>query len=131
VRVSRALDDLGALPAFAKVLCVAALVPVSCALCFWTFVLRARIILGRWPRPNRPDPNDLGLAVHYHLAFLAIFLLPVVPLAVMAVAALRYRSLREEGVQPRWVVVIALLVLAATLLWTRNDPGRYLEWFID
>ena len=33
---------------------------------FALFVIRARLILGRWPSPYNPDPKDLGMDLHYH-----------------------------------------------------------------
>jgi len=45
------------------------LYPLAWGLAFVGFVLRARVALGRWPAPNRPDPADLGFGVH-HMALL-------------------------------------------------------------
>ena len=57
------------------------LYPLAWALAFSAFVLRARLALGRWPAPNRPDPADPGFGVHQMALLLGepgLFVLPFV-----------------------------------------------------
>jgi len=42
---------------------------------FFTFVLRARLVLGHWPTYSNPDPKNLGMGLHYGCIWIGIYLL--------------------------------------------------------
>jgi hypothetical protein len=106
------------------------LTPTASLLLFWSFVLRARVVLGRWPTPYNPDPKDIGywyyVAVFYGI-LAAVLSVPLL-LAVAAVACYR---------QPRtwWRLALAFLlcvgILAGSIALHRLDPGGFSEWFGD
>ncbi len=107
-----------------------ALTPTASLVLFWSFVLRARIVLGRWPTPYNPDPKDIGYW-HYVVVFYGIIAaLLSVPLLLAAAAVAGYRRPKAW-----WRLVLALLlclgVLAGSIVLYRLDPGGFSEWLAD
>jgi hypothetical protein len=110
-----------------SVLRVAAAGPFLWLLLFWAFVLRARLALGYWPAPYRPDPEDLGFLVHHYA------LLGTMPLALLGVAA-AFVLVVPWATRPAgtWRArALPALGAALFLVWVRTDPGRFLYWFGD
>lgn len=57
------------------VVCAAS--PMLWLVLFYSFVCRARLQLGVWPRPYQPDPKNIGFELHHlavYLGVLAMFL---------------------------------------------------------
>lgn len=95
---------------------------------FALFVIRARLILGRWPSPYNPDPKDLGMDLHYHGLLLGGVLLVTCGIGTfLAALVARWRSKRV----PWLLIVLAAATPVLTILLTRWDPGRFMEWFMD
>lgn len=104
---------------------IAALGPLAWLLTFAAFALRARLALGRWPTPYRPDPKDLGFDVHY----LAVVLGLLVALSAaygLLVATLVWR--RRELLVATATAVAGVLIAAAI---ARADPLQLVTWFLD
>ncbi|GJM21451.1 MAG: hypothetical protein DHS20C15_13660 [Planctomycetota bacterium] len=107
-----------------------AAMPVVGLAVFSSFVLRARLALGEWPRPYRPDPNDLGFTLHHELAGVFLFVGLVSPVALAACLLLR----RRDGLRVRHRgSALAVFVGGYALLWVLAwaDPGHFLEWYAD
>jgi hypothetical protein len=96
----------------------------------YSFVLHARLVLGRWPRPYQPDPKDLGLDRHYAAVGLLLeaALLASVPV-LLAVFVREHAQLSTR----RWLGGLTLYVLGVALMvgaiWL--DPGHFIEWYFD
>jgi hypothetical protein len=106
-----------------------AAIPFLWMAAFWTFVLRARVALGEWPAPYRPDPKDLGFDIHYVLLVAGM---PLALAAAIVAPALLLRP-RAEG-RSRRQIAAALLALAGgaiLIAWGQIDPGSFLYWFGD
>jgi hypothetical protein len=102
-----------------------ALTPVGWVVLFGLFILRARMVLGRWPAPNQPDPKELGLDVHY-LAIVAGA--PSMLTAALCVLVLPLMLRQRQS----WVVTcVALCGLAAVVVLARIDPGNVFAWLGD
>lgn len=110
---------------FAWLLCLA---PVSYLALFYSFALRARLVLGTWPQPYQPDPKALGFDIHHTAILLGLPLLLALPILFLIPVALQPRSERKKIVLP--VLVFALLALAVLLV-LRIDPGSFATWFMD
>ena len=52
-------------------------VPLMLLAAFYSFVVRARIELGRWPTPMSPDPKDLSFADDHMWWVLCLFVLTI------------------------------------------------------
>jgi len=113
---------------------VLALAPLLTLVAFYSYVLRARLILGHWPSPGNP-PYPVGSRIHAYIAILGAFgLLPSA--AIMAVAVVIWILLSGRGwvlskpsVAKRLAVFLVLWIVCYTLL--RLDPGRFFLWFWD
>ena len=106
-----------------------AAIPFLWMAAFWSFVLRARVAIGYWPAPYRPDPQDLGFDIHH---FLLVAGMPLALTAAILAPAL-FLWPRAAG-RSRPQVVAALLALgggAILIVWGQTDPGSFLYWFGD
>jgi hypothetical protein len=103
---------------------------VGQAAVFYGLVLRARLALGRWPEPHRPDPKDLDFGVHSTIAVLGVIGAGVSPiLAVMLLAAARARGLSRRHAYAAALTFGACYLMGILLV--RADPGRFGEWLLD
>ena len=95
---------------------------------FAFFVLRARLLLGRWPTGNNPDPKALDMEWHRSSLMLGLIAIPAVGLVsfLIALAArVRFRIL------PWWLVLLMGITPVATVLILRCDPFDFIGWFAD
>ena len=104
------------------------LAPAGYLMLFYSFVLRARLALGIWPKPYQPDPKDLGFGVHYAAVLLGLPLWMVSPMAVLLLVALQPRLGRRKIVLP--VLVFGLLYMVVWLV-LRMDPRSFGYWLAD
>ena len=108
----------------------AALVPLMALLVGVAYVVRARLAIGEWPAPYRPDPKDLGFELHHLLWILAInaaLLSPIWTLGVLILRRVqhgsRYRHLASVALGATvWALALGLLL---------TDPGSFVEWTFD
>ena len=97
---------------------------------FYGLVLRARLALGRWPEPYRPDPKDLDFGVHSTVAVIGAIGVGVSPiLAVMLLGAAHALGLSRRHVYAAALTFGACYLMGILLV--RADPGRFGEWFLD
>ena len=105
------------------------LIPVALLGTFYTFVLRARWELGRWPLPMFPDPKSLkfpGAETHYE----AVYWLGVFTICCALPWLLTF-ILRIHGMPRKtWHYLLSLPWLVLVLI-IAFDPGDYLGWFMD
>ena len=105
--------------------------PVVALAVLYSYVLRARLVLGIWPRPYAPDPTALGAPVHL---FLARILLAVpfaaAPVGLALAAAGLVLDRREAPRVIRRFLGFAL-VWGIWFLLMRLDPGEVLAWILD
>lgn len=107
-----------------------AALPLSGVVAMYGLVLRARFALGEWPRPQRPDPKDLGFELHHGLAGLFMIVAVASPVALAACLLLRRRDdprVRHRG------TALAVFAAGYALLWVLawTDPGGFLMWYAD
>ena len=98
---------------------------------FWLYVLRARLALGAWPQPYRPDPKDLGFDLHHVLIALLLPLPFVTPLVLASWTVLGRGWLRAAHVRPWLALSVGLALSAGVFALARLDPGRFVEWYCD
>ena len=107
-----------------------ALTPTASLLLFYSFVLRARVALGRWPSVYNPDPKDLGSLHHLVVFYSVLAALLSVPLLFVVAVVAWYRQPRM-GWQFGFAFVLCIGVLVGSMYLYRLDPGGFSEWFID
>jgi hypothetical protein len=105
------------------------LIPAAWLALFYSFVVRAYLILGRWPQPYLPDPKDLGMDWH-HVAIWLSFPIVAVGSMVFSLMVVRGRSQFLQG-RYKWGVVFFGIAFVMWLIAMRTDPGHFLEWFVD
>lgn len=106
------------------------LVPLGLLSALYSFVIRARFELGRWPTPMQPDPKSLSFpTAGTHMD--TVFWLGVASLGCFLPWLLTV-CIRKQMI-PRSRKLLALLVVPWALLLTVLflDPGKYVEWFLD
>lgn len=121
----------GPLWRFVKVTFYAAVpIPGLWFIIFYSFVLRARIALGQWPRPYHPDPSRLGFSLHDYSVFLC-FILASLSLVLMVLLLPHLRNMSMLGVHVKKYYSIYLITYV--LLWINYciDPGSFIEWYFD
>ena len=107
------------------------LVPLGLLVALYSFVIRARLELGRWPTPMQPDPKSLSFpTVDTHME--TIFWLGVASLACF-IPWLLTVYIRKQVIPTTRTFWLSLLVAPWFLLLTILvfDPGRYVTWFLD
>ena len=98
---------------------------------FYSYVLRARIALGRWPLPYDPDPKTLGFDLHRALIWLSgtvLVALPALWLLLAAISLLGLHTPKQDANRP------AFLFAGLFLLWftlANLDPWQFGAWFAD
>ena len=106
------------------------LVPVLWLIIVYSFVPRARLVLGYWPSPYQPDPKDLGFDWHYSAIWVGI---PAVIASAVWLLALVLVRLRRHlrGAAYRLGLVFYTLTFAAWWCAWIFDPGRFFYWLVD
>lgn len=96
----------------------------------YTFVLRARVVLGVWPRPSHPDPKDLGFEWHYLIVMLVSLLLLCSPGLLLILSAFYPKTFLTER-KNQWALIFYLLTFGMVCFVVTNDPRHFFEWFLD
>jgi hypothetical protein len=99
-------------------------------ICFYGFVLRARLALERWPEPYRPDPKALGFDEHHDMTWFLIMAAIASPLALLICLTLRFSGV-TRGRRMLGPLLWYLLSYIAFHALSHDDPGRFFEWFVD
>lgn len=98
---------------------------------FYSFVLRAYIILDRLPAPYQPDPKDLDFYIHMWL----ILLSATFTYAALVPWIFITNKLWKEKIFSRKFlltnIVIYIISFLSLILIIKLDPGRFIEWFLD
>ena len=107
------------------------LVPVALLAAFYSFVVRARMELGRWPILMEPDPKTLAFpTAHTHMDTVA--LLGLAALCCFLPWLLTARMRKQVITTTKWTTLGFLaspwLLVIAVLIF---DPGSYVAWFLD
>lgn len=105
-----------------------ALFPLGYLALFYSYVLRARLALGVWPRPYQPDPKDLGFDLHYLAVLLALPVWFISPILLLIWLLLWPRGRRKALL---WPFLAFLLIWLLGWLLLRLDPGQFGTWFMD
>ena len=107
-----------------------ALAPAAWVVLFTAFVLRARLALGYWPSPYRPDPKDLDLGIHYTatLAGMPLMFAAVFSSVLLAVVVCRRQHF---GVRPIVPAIVAVASLAGVIALAQFDPLGLFTWLGD
>ena len=110
---------------------ILAAIPLTALAVFYTYVARARLVLGHWPTPYNPDPKSLGFTVHYLAALILIpatFASVIMALILVVLLATRrlgsFRSARKR-------ILLFAIIWSEWFLLMRLDPGHFLYWFMD
>lgn len=112
----------------------AALFPLLVLGEFYSFVLQARLELGRWPVFNDPYPKTWATIVsgfpigHFRIG-IGVIAFPVVSLAAVALSV--FGRWREKDF-PMWRLIgTAALAAAVFVRMAKLDPGNFWSWFWD
>src|SRR5687767_10731422 len=106
------------------------LVPLGLLIALYSFVVRARFELGRWPTPMQPDPKNLSFpTADTHMDI--VFWLGVASLGCF-LPWLLTACIRQQIIPTRksWLALLALPWLLVFAVWFL-DPGKYVLWFLD
>jgi hypothetical protein len=107
------------------------LVPFCLLVALYSFVVRARFELGRWPSPMQPDPKNLTFPtadthmdtiVFLGVASLCCFLPWLLTICI--------RKQLIPTTRRFWIGLLTLPWLLFLIVWFL-DPGKYVEWFLD
>lgn len=133
---------------FAKISRVGSFLPLLWLVGVFTFYIRARLFLGRWPTYSQPDPKWLPFEFQHGIFMLAVFpvlwslfILPVVWIFRIAMkqwpapqlsasSSLMHRLfLASKSIQKE----VALYLFGWALIWsTFYLPHRgFVDWFLD
>lgn len=105
-------------------------VVVAEALLFSSFVLRARVALGAWPRSSSPSPNQLGFDLHRTLVWVGFALAVFMPFASLSASQLAIRlGMPRHHAASITVVFLALYLGGVALCF--GDPGGFCRWFLS
>lgn len=111
-----------------------ALTPIITVLIFYSVILHARLASGDWPSRHGVEPDEISIhsipfGFHCILAFVSIVATSLSPIAWIALLCQAHRLQSLQAYIIRLVIFILCLSLA---LWIGyNDPGRFLNWFVD
>jgi hypothetical protein len=108
-----------------------ALVPAAWLVLFSTFVLRARVALGYWPSPYRPDPNDLGFGVHYAATLAGMPLMFAAVFSAIVLGGLSLRRAERRRARIVLPVCVGCATLAAVIVLAQADPHGLFTWLGD
>lgn len=103
--------------------------PLAWLALFYLFVVRARLHLGYWPAPYRPDPKDLGFTLHYWAISWGSWAPPVAALATLALIFVGRRLAVSQRIWPALTLLVISVALVVVLVWL--DPGAFFGWFAD
>lgn len=95
-----------------------------------SYVLRARLDLGRWPAPYHPDPKDLGFDLHHILWIEGLSLTVPWPAVLLGLALLR-KFTSGRGQRQAAGVLLGVALWACCMALFCLDPGSFLEWTFD
>jgi hypothetical protein len=127
------VEDVTSTPRFAPWLTVGIIwlvgaIPIGLWAAMFVHAVRASHFLGRWPRPDNPDPKALPLQLQSER----------IEASVGAAAVALVIALGIQFTRPfRWRVRFGVAVVGAVLLWvgwlviSRVDPGNVVEWYLD
>ena|SRR5687767_8524602 len=111
------------------VIAVVSTYPVGALLSLYLFAYRARLALGYWPDPHRPEPKSLGFDLHHLQIGIGLMSFPFVSLVSAASIVLARKLWRDF---PMWrllgLVGICFALGFSLLKW---DPGQFAVWFFD
>jgi hypothetical protein len=105
--------------------------PATSTALFYSFVLRARLALGRWPTFSNPDPKDLDFTLHHAAWFGSVVAqLAVAPLlAILCVVGWFLWPSERLKIGVATALYCALLLCSLTL--SRWNLGGFSDWMMD
>jgi len=106
-------------------------IPLQWLFLLYSFVLRARFSLGRWPHPDNPDPKDLGFDFHHILIWLDFFVVFFSPILLVYIFLMTLNFIKMNRKQYALAASIFTFFFAAYILLCKYDPGKFIEWFMD
>jgi hypothetical protein len=109
---------------------ISCLPAITAAVLITCFVLRARMVLGYWPEPYRPDPSAVGWPALLYLATYA-YIFHVFSLLVVLVLALMH-SVINDVTRRDWIWLGSWMLAVFWLQWIGNwPPFLFIEWLLD
>lgn len=103
--------------------------PLIWFLLFTMFVLRAYIALGRLPRYNNPDPENLELGFHYGITFLVFFITLCSPGLWFPLTILLY--FKTKNIIRLLDVICYLFFYILFIVFLESGFRGLFSWFID
>ena len=120
--------------------------PLGILALLYAYVVRARLAVGYWPHPYRPQSHRLGFDSHYMLLRPWILVAPLgigrshpspwtglvllVPAAIYTGACALVLGIAFRRFPVRLAAVFAISCLVNFVCWF-TDPGDFIRWFQD
>jgi hypothetical protein len=96
---------------------------------FYSFVIRAALMLERWPSYNNPDPKRLGFALHHGFLWLGLINMHGVIGAAIVVAIFCKIKWRDFPFFTVFSIGVGSLLVLYSVV--KIDPGGFVDWFAD
>jgi formate hydrogenlyase subunit 3/multisubunit Na+/H+ antiporter MnhD subunit len=114
--------------AFRVLLIITLHYPLVDLLLFYSFVIRAKMTLGRWPMYNYPDPKDLGFDKHHNIVSIFSNLTPWCVLIVLIYGVICMIKRKNVLQINKWNFYLFFIYIAI-LLWSFTTDSFF--WFVD
>jgi hypothetical protein len=106
--------------------------PLIVPIALYTFVLRARFVLGYFPKPNQPDPkiDILQNTLKCHYAMVWLILAMSVCSVIMCILLSLYKVYGcSREIEKKLTALSFIWILF--FVWIFIDPGKFVQWFLD
>ncbi len=98
---------------------------------FYSLILRAYIVLGKFPIPYQPDPKDLNFNIHMWLVLISATFVYAAFLPWIFITAKLWQQKTFSKTFMTTCTALYAIFFAAFILIIKLDPGKFVEWFLD
>jgi hypothetical protein len=106
-------------------------IPALALVIFYSFVIRAYMVLGKWPVFNTPDPKNLNFDIHRIIVYLGLMLPFAAFIPWLAVTIFCWNKQLFSKSFLATSILSYVLLFTLFILIIRLDPSGYSNWFAD